>query len=57
MEFVQGEGINCREALFLIIVLLIFINMLTEYRAIDNLGTLDNSVERGRLQFELPEIV
>ena len=57
MEFVQGEGINCRDGFFLIIVSVIFINMLKEYLAIDNLGIFDNSVERGRLQFGLPEIV
>jgi len=57
LEFVQGEGINCRDGLFLIIVSVIFINMLKEYLAIDNLGIFDNSVERGRLQFGLPEIV
>ncbi len=57
MEFVQGEGINCRDGFFLIIVSVIFINMLKEYLAIDNLGIFDNSVERGRLQIGLPEIV
>lgn len=57
LDIFEGKGINCRDAFFLIIVSVIFINMLREYLAIDNLGIFDNSVEKGRLQFGLPEIV
>jgi len=45
------KGINCRDALFLIIDLVIFFNILKEYWAIDNLEALDNSVERSHLQY------
>ena len=57
LDLFQGKGINCRDAFFSIIDLLIFINILKEYWAIDNLETLDNSVERSNLQFGFPEII
>ena len=57
LDIFQGKGINCRDAFFLIIVLLIFINILKEFLAIDNLETFDNSVEGDRLQFGFQEII
>jgi len=55
-DLFQKGGTNCRDTSLFITVFIIFINILKNFWAIDNSGTLDNSVEKSRVRYSVLDL-